>query len=104
MAKVTKNSINASDVDFSATALDSKTATIKETDTIEFYYASGEVAVSVTVEKVLIWMEGNNIHVADDQEPYEVNPVEYLDQNFEEVTTLYFHNVYAINGEVRYAA
>ena len=122
MAKLTiKNSINPQEIDFSCTALEGKTGVITSTDTVEWYFTTGELAASVTVGRILEWMEENGYNEGEEQEvcindsPFEKmykseiqmvkehSDVDYFDYNFETVTAEFFMSVYA-NTEVEYAA
>lgn len=105
MSKVPKNSINPNHIDFLSTALDCASSQgIQLTDTVEFYYTTGELAASVTVQRIVEFLEENNLHVPEDKYPHECNALEYFDNEFEEATTLYFMDRLAIRKELDYAA
>lgn len=100
MPKVTKNHLNANQIDFGFTALNSLTypsMQMKLTDTIEYYDVFGNVATSYTVEQLVDFIEENKLNDTHDMH------IDYLDHNFDEVTKLFLLQELD-KKEVRHAA
>lgn len=98
-------SINPETIDFSYTAIpgsnnDMEMFPIELSDSIEWYYTTGELCTSLLVSTVLKWIESNKLHVPEDMEAHECDSLKWLDNNFESATEAYFMAVYAEESEV----
>lgn len=88
MPKVTKNNLNPNEIDFGFTALNSVTypsTRMQLSDTIEYYDRFGNVATSVSVSRIVDFIDENGLNETEDQ-----MHLDYLDDHFDEITKLFF--------------